>query len=37
MSEALKYYWSQEDKDLRRNFLWNVFDEQEILSQVFVP
>lgn len=35
MSEALKYYWSQKSKDSSRNFLWNVFDEQEILSQVF--
>lgn len=37
MSEALKYYWSQKGKDLRRNFLWDVFKEEEILSQVFIP
>ena len=35
MSEALKYYWSQKSKDSSRNFLWNVFNEQEILSHVF--
>ena len=36
MSEALKYYWSQKSKNSSRNFLWNVFDEQEILSHVFI-
>ena len=37
MSEALKYYWAQRSKDSNRNFLWDVFNEQEILSQIFVP
>lgn len=37
MSEALKYYWAQRSKDSKRNFLWNVFNEQEILSQIFIP
>lgn len=37
MSEALKYYWSQKSKDSSRNFLWNVFDEQEILPHIFTP
>ncbi|MBR0261266.1 MAG: hypothetical protein IJQ85_05680 [Selenomonadaceae bacterium] len=37
MSEALKYYWAQKSKDSGRNFLWNVFNEQEILSQIFIP
>lgn len=37
MSEVLKYYWSQKNKDPNRNFLWDVFNEQEILSQIFIP
>ncbi|MBQ6298298.1 MAG: hypothetical protein IJK81_11555 [Selenomonadaceae bacterium] len=37
MSEALKYYWSQKSKDPSRNFLWDVFNEEEILSQIFIP
>lgn len=37
MSEALKYYWSQRSNDSKRNFLWDIFDEQEILSHVFYP
>ena len=37
MSEALKYYWSKKSKDSGRNFLWNVFNEQEILSHIFIP
>lgn len=35
--EALKCYWSQKNKDSSRNFLWDVFDEQEILSHIFIP
>ena len=37
MSEALKYYWSQKSTDSNRKFLWEVFNEQEILSQIFTP
>ena len=40
MSEALKYYWywsKKKNKDSGRNFLWNVFNEQEILSHIFIP
>ena len=37
MSEALKYYWAQKSNDSSRNFFWNVFDEQEILSHIFSP
>ena len=38
MYEALKYYWSKKSKDdSSRNFFWNVFTEQEILSQIFIP
>ena len=35
--EALKHYWSQKSKDPNRKFLWDVFNEQEILPQIFVP
>ena len=38
MYEALKHYWSQKSKDdSSRNFFWNIFTEQEILSQIFIP
>lgn len=38
MSEALKYYWSQKSKDSKlRNFFWDVFNEEEILSHIFIP
>ena len=37
MHEALKYYWSQRSKDPKRKFLWEVFNEQEILPHVFTP
>lgn len=39
--EALKCYWSQISANRReysnREFFWNVFDEQEILSHIFIP
>lgn len=34
---ALKYYWSSHSADSSRNFLWNIFNEQEIFSQVYIP
>lgn len=37
LHEALKHYWSNRSKDSMHNFLWNVFTEQEISSQVYVP
>ena len=37
MSEALKHYWAQKNKDSSRNFFWNVFNEDEILSHIFIP
>lgn len=37
ISEALKYYWAQKNKDPKRKFFWDVFNEQEILSQIFIP
>ena len=37
MSEALKHYWAQKSKDSSRNFFWNVFKEDEILSHIFIP
>ena len=35
LREALKYYWSNRSKDSVHNFLWNVFTEQEISSQIY--
>lgn len=37
MTDALKHFWSKRSLDPGRNFLWNVFSEQEILSQIHRP
>lgn len=37
MSKALKYYWSQKSNDSKRKFFWDVFNEEEILSHIFIP
>ena len=37
LCKALKYYWSKRSEDSVHNFLWNVFTEQEISSQVYKP
>ena len=34
MFEALKYFWSRRSEDSGRNFFWNVFGAQEILSHI---
>ena len=33
--EALKYFWAQRNEDSGRNFLWNVFTEQEIFASIY--
>ena len=33
--EALKYFWSIRSSDSGHNFFWNIFAEQEILSEVY--
>ena len=37
LREALKYYWSKRSEDSGHNFLWNVFTESEISSQLYTP
>lgn len=37
ITNALKHFWSKRSLDSGRKFLWNVFTEQEIMSQVHTP